>query len=110
MHYRILTDASGSSLTVSPEEGALHIELFEETLALVNGAFERCGVPLKPVATGRTPEVLSDSTMRRLVALEDALQDCRNVLADYADGVVNDEVVETVLAKADELLGLEDDE
>jgi PRTRC genetic system protein C len=104
LHYR-LRDASGSSVSVSCDpDSAVEGELAEAAADVVAMAFARL-LPGPVKSLGKTPEILSQSTVDHIEELEETLQAMRNLMIDHEPAVL-DEHWEFVMGRADALLGL----
>ena len=83
LNFRLTTEKC-SSLTGSTSDPDLNAELLKATEKLVTKAFAKMHLP-GLIKKDRTPEVISDSTLAQIEALEAALECCRNLMIDAND-------------------------
>jgi len=80
LNFRLTTPKHGS-IAASTTDDALNAELLQATEQLVMTAMQKMN--WHPVQKeGRVPEVISDSTLAQIEALEGALEFCRNLMID----------------------------
>ncbi|MBP9149210.1 MAG: hypothetical protein KBG00_10560 [Rhodoferax sp.] len=83
LNFRLTTPKYGS-IAASTDDPDLSAELFQATERMVMGAMEKMN--WHPVQKeGRVPEVISDTTLAKIDALESALEFCRNLMIDAID-------------------------
>jgi hypothetical protein len=80
LNFRLTTPKHGS-LTVSTTDDKLNAYFLHETTKLVQEAFIHMHGPGIKM-DGKTPEVISDTTLAQIEALEGALEFCRNMMID----------------------------
>ena len=98
------------SIASSTDDPDLSAELFQATERLVMDAMEKMN--WHPVQKeGRVPEVISDTTLAQIEALESALEFCRNLMID--SDAEDDDMVDDwkrAIDQAADALGYPEDE
>lgn len=109
LNFRLTKEKHGS-LTGSTDNPKLNAELLEATEQLVAMAFAKMHLP-NVKKEGSVPEVISDSTLAQIEALESALEFCRNLMIDanVEDASVQDDWTRAIDEAAD-ALGYPEDE
>jgi hypothetical protein len=105
MHYRFIDKKRGATFTVSTAEPAEAQALEAKFVLQVADVFTQLGAPLISLE-GLRPEVLTDETVSRIERLEDALQNCLDMMSEHDMAGEPWKEWDEALAEADRLLGL----